>query len=91
MLSRPKHFANTSPSMLVTLLGMLMLVICAQYFKELSPRVVTVLGITVALHPRTSVSVLVSMIALQLFRLSNFGFLLSTVIRERLKQSVNES
>ena len=40
-------------------------------------------GITVELQPKQSLFEAVSMIALQLFRLSNFGFLLSTVIRER--------
>ena len=48
-------------------------------------------GIAVAAHPRTSVFVAVSMIALQLFLLSYTGFSLSTVIFDKYEQFSNTS
>ena len=50
---------------------------------------VTPLGITVVLQPCVSVFVAVSIIALQLLRLSYFILLLSTAIEVRLEQSEN--
>ena len=56
--------------MLVTLLGIVIEVRPEQLRKARSPMLVTLLGITVFLQPVTSVFVVVSIIALQLFLLS---------------------
>ena len=56
--------------MLVTLLGMVIAVSEEQEPKAYSPMLVTLLGILVFLQPLIKVFVAVSMIALQLLRLS---------------------
>ena len=73
--------------MVVTLLGMTMDVRLLQPQKALSPIQVTLLGITVLLQPYTSVFVPVSIMALQLSRLSYVVFPSSTMISSNAEQS----
>ena len=75
-------------SIVVTLLGMMMEVSLCQAKASL-PMVVTLLGIDVFLQPIISVFELVSMIALQLLRLSYTELRLSTVIDARFVQPRN--
>ena len=72
----------TSP-MLVTLLGMVTEVREEQPLKAKSPMLVTLLGIIVFLQPATRVLVAVSIIALQLLRLSYVALSSSTTIEVR--------
>ena len=72
--------------MLVTLLGIVTEVKPEQPEKAYSPIFVTVFGMLVFLIPQINVFVDVSIIALQLFRLSNMGLLSATVIDMRSGQ-----
>ena len=71
--------------MYVTLSG---IVITVKFSKSnaVFPILVTLYGITVVMHPRISVLLSVSIIALQLSRLSYIGFLSSTVMLVRFEQ-----
>ena len=74
--------------MLVTLLGIAMLVKLLPV-NAFSPIFVTLFGIEVLLQPETRVFVAVSMIALQLFRLSYFVLFSLTKMLARLLQQKN--
>ena len=77
---KPLQYPKAHSPMDVTLLGIVTEVKPLQSRKALFPMDVTLLGIIVFLHPKMSVLVAVSMIALQLFLESNFGFPDSTTI-----------
>ena len=66
--------------MLVTLLGMVIDVKLEQPSKAPAPMLVTLLGMTVFLHPAISVLVAVSIIALQFSRESQIVLPSSTII-----------
>ena len=72
--------------MLVTLLGIVTEVKAEQPMKAYPSILVTLLGIIVVLHPKCSVFVAVSIIALQLFRESYTGFPSSTTIEVKREQ-----
>lgn len=80
------HNENALSQMLVMLSGISILVRLVQNAKAESPISVTLLGITVFAQPLISLLVPVSIIALQLSRLSYTGFLSSTVMLVKLEQ-----
>ena len=75
--------------MIVTLLGMVIEVKLLHPANALSPMLVTLLGMFVFEQPLSKVLVSVSIIALQLFRLSYTLFPFSTVIKVKLLQPEN--
>ena len=89
MLLRLLQAWNALLPMLVTLLGIVMLSRLLQPMNALLPMLVTLLGIMVFLHPAIRVFVAVSIIALQLSRLSYTLFFWSTIKVSRLLQYSN--
>ena len=85
-LVKPVQPEKVSKLMLVTLLGMVTLVKPVQPEKALSPMLVTLLGIIVVLQPDIRVLVAVSIMALQLSRLSYLVLPDSTLMFVKLVQ-----
>ena len=83
---KPVQPEKAEPPMLITLLGMVTEVKLLQPPKALYPMLVTVLGIIVFWQPAINVFVVVSIIALQLLRLSYFVFPFSTTMEVKLLQ-----
>ena len=81
---------NAEFPILVTLLGMSIDVKLQRPEKALSPMLVTLLGIMVFWQPAISMFDAVSMIALQLLRLSYVRLLFSTTIEFKLEQYSKE-
>ena len=75
--------------MLVTLLGIVTDVMEVRPENAAYPMLVTLLGITVVLHPLIKVLDALSIIALQLSRESYVLFPLSTIIEVKLEQPTN--